>query len=620
MWKDLIYNESLIIIHSIGIEITPQALLVENNALTFNRCVISVKVSYNIKTMSKNQSGKIIKDQSSLGQFSSAIAQICEEKGIDKDKVIASIEAALAAAYKKDYGKKGQIILAKMNENTSETSFKQLKEVVDETTRTIEEEYIPEEVHQVPEHAVKSEEIIERHSERPRISEDGEEVSLPKFNSERDVLLEDAKKVIDDIKVGDYIEYSLDVQDQYGRIASQTAKQVIIQKIREAERGAMYEEFKGREGELINGTVQRIESGKVFIDLGKSVGVLFQSEQIPGETYRVGQRLKLYIDKVDSDPRSLGIVLSRKHPQLLVKLFELEVPEIFAGTVEIKAVAREAGMRSKIAVVSHEEGIDPVGSCVGQKGTRVQAIIDELNGEKIDIIEWEDNPEEMITQALSPAKVIKVELLEGSQSDTEDNADDDQEKVSTKKDKEEEAEVVESDKEKDEDKKEKEENESEREVEKKAIAYVKADQLSLAIGKRGQNVRLAAKLTGWDINVEAIEDEEEDSDSKEVEKESEGQDKIKKEDSGSEAESENKEGGKKKEDEENKESEEKDEKSEKKGDDKQEETEGGENDKSDGDSEKVVTEEEKSKKDESRKERDKEEKKEDKKEKEEVKK
>ena len=575
--------------------------------------------------MSKNQSGKIIKDQSSLGQFSSAIAQICEEKGIDKDKVIASIEAALAAAYKKDYGKKGQIILAKMDEHTSETSFKQLKEVVDETTRTIEEEYIPEEVHQVPEHAVKSKEVIERHSERPRVGEDGEEINLPKFNSERDVLLEDAKKVIDDIKVGDYIEYSLDVQDQYGRIASQTAKQVIIQKIREAEREAMYEEFKGREGELINGTVQRIESGRVFIDLGKSVGVLFQSEQIPGETYRVGQRLKLYIDKVDSDPRSLGIVLSRKHPQLLVKLFELEVPEIFAGTVEIKAVAREAGMRSKIAVVSHEEGIDPVGSCVGQKGTRVQAIIDELHGEKIDIIEWEDNPEEMITQALSPAKVIKVELLEGSQGDTEDNVDDDQEKVSTKKDKEEEAEVVESDKEKGEDKKGEEEGVSEEENEKKAIAYVKADQLSLAIGKRGQNVRLAAKLTGWDINVEAIEDEEEDSDSKEVKKESEGQDKAKKEDSGSETESENresenKEEGRKKEDEENKESEEDDEKSEKKGDDKQEEIEGGKNDKSDGDSEKVVTEEEKSRKDENKEEGDKEEKKEDKKEKEEVKK
>ncbi len=460
--------------------------------------------------MSQNQSGKIIKDQSSLGQFSSAIAQICEEKGIDKDKVIISIEAALAAAYKKDYGKKGQIILAKMDENTSETSFKQLKEVVDETTRTIEEEYIPEDVHKVPAHAIKSSEVIEKHPDRS-YNNDEEEVNLPKFNSERDVLLEDAKKVIKGIKLGDYIEYSLDIQDQYGRIASQTAKQVIIQKIREAEREAMYEEFKGREGELINGTVQRIESGKVFIDLGKSVGVLFQSEQIPGEAYRVGQRLKLYIDKVDSDPRSLGIVLSRKHPQLLAKLFELEVPEIFAGTVEIKAVAREAGMRSKIAVVSHEEGIDPVGSCVGQKGTRVQAIIDELNGEKIDIIEWEDDPEAMITQALSPAKVVQVELLgEPQEEEAKEDKKSKKAKKTTKKDDEEEV-----DKDEDEGEKKEEVSDKREDTEKKAVAYVKDDQLSLAIGKRGQNVRLAAKLTGWNINVEALEAEDKEIEDKE---------------------------------------------------------------------------------------------------------
>jgi len=466
--------------------------------------------------MSENKSGKIIKDQSSLGQFSSAIAQICEEKGIDKDRVINSIEAALAAAYKKDYGKKGQIIIAHMNEDTSETNFKQLKEVVDKTTRMIEEEYIPEEIHQVSKNAVKSEEKIERHTnERFDHKDEDGEISLPKFNSERDVLLVDTQKVVKDIELGNYIEYPLEIQDQYGRIASQTAKQVIIQKIREAEREAMYEEFKGREGEIINGTVQRIEAGKVFIDLGKSTGVLFQSEQIPGENYRIGQRLKLYIDKVDSDPRSLGIGLSRKHPQLLAKLFELEVPEIFAGTVEIKAVAREAGMRSKIAVVSHEEGIDPVGSCVGQKGTRVQAIIDELNGEKIDIIEWVDNAEEMIAQALSPAKVAKVELVE----DIEDN-----DKVKDEK------EVLKEssnyDKEKDGIKKEDDIGEAVDSVYKKAIAYVMDDQLSLAIGKRGQNVRLAAKLTGWNINVESLnpeeaeiesEDEKNDEKTKEIE-------------------------------------------------------------------------------------------------------
>lgn len=439
--------------------------------------------------MSQGDSGKIIKDQSSLGQFNSAIAQICEEKGIDKDKVVASIEAALAAAYKKDYGRKGQIVIAKMDENTSETSFKRLREVVDETTRLIEDEFISEEARQIPKSAVKSEEKME-HRERAVVqeAENEEEKHLPKFNPERDVLLEDARKVVPDIEVGDYIEYPLEVKDQYGRIASQTAKQVIIQKIREAERESMYEEFKGREGEIINGTVQRIESGRVFVDLGKSVGVLFPSEQIPGEEYRIGQRLKLYIDKVDSDPKSLGIKLSRRHPQLLVKLFELEVPEIFAGTVEIKAVAREAGQRSKIAVASNEEGIDPVGSCVGQKGTRVQAIIDELNGEKIDIIEWVDNTEEMIERALAPAKVVKVELLEGVDA---------QESIGKEK------EVAKDD----------EEAEEMEEI-KKAVAYVKDDQLSLAIGKRGQNVRLAAKLTGWNINVESLDVEEEEDTTK----------------------------------------------------------------------------------------------------------
>ena len=199
---------------------------------------------------------RIIKDQSSMGQFSSAIAQICDEKGIDKDRVLISIEAALAAAYKKDYGKKGQIIMANMDEKTSEVKFRQFKEVVDETTRTIDDEYIPEEVHEVSEKAVKSEEKIERHQmEYQDQKNDGEEINLPKFNSERDVLLDDAKKVVKDIKLGDYIEFELEGQDQYGRIASQTAKQVIIQKIREAERESMYEEFKSKEGEVINGTV-----------------------------------------------------------------------------------------------------------------------------------------------------------------------------------------------------------------------------------------------------------------------------------------------------------------------------------------------------------------------------
>ena len=406
---------------------------------------------------------KLIKDSSALGQFGSAIAQICEEKGIEKGKVIESVEAALAAAYKKDYGHKGQIIISHLSGDTGEVSFKQLREVVDESVRVIEREYLGENAHEIDKNAKKSDEILDGLKVQDTLEESE---SLPRFNPERDVLLEDAVKVDSSIAVGDFIEIPLETKDQYGRVASQTAKQVIIQRIREAERDSMFDEYKGKEGEVINGTVQRIEMNKIFIDLGKAVGVLFPSEQIPSERYRIGQRIKVYLSNVESDPKGPGITLSRRHPELLKKLFELEVPEIFAGTVEIKAIAREAGGRSKIAVISNEDGIDPIGSCVGQKGTRVQAVIDEICGEKIDIIEWSERPEEMIASALSPAKVIDVVIKEA---------------------------------------KEVKPGETE---EKNAIAYVKQDQLSLAIGKRGQNVRLAAKLTGWRIDVEVIDEKE----------------------------------------------------------------------------------------------------------------
>lgn len=397
---------------------------------------------------------RIIKDASALGQFGSAIAQICEEKGIDREKVVESIEAALAAAYKKDYGKKGQIVVAKMDEKTGEAQFKQLKEVVDETVRTIEEEYLSEESREIPENAVRSVEIVEKMN----VIEPAEEAdSLPKFNPERDVLLEDAKKLDKTLQVGDFLEIPLETKDEYGRVASQTAKQVIIQRIREAERDSMYDEYKGKEGEVVGGTVQRLEFDRVYIDLGKAVGVLFPSEQIPGENYRIGQRVRVYIDKVESDPKGPGISLSRRSPKLLAKLFELEVPEIFSGSVEIKAIAREAGSRSKIAVASNEEGVDPIGSCVGQKGTRVQAVIDEIGGEKIDIIEWNDDVAKLIKAALAPAKVVQVDVEEETRQ---------------------------------------------------ARAFVANDQLSLAIGKRGQNVRLAAKLTGWRIDVEGVGAEE----------------------------------------------------------------------------------------------------------------
>ena len=317
-----------------------------------------------------------------LGQFGSAIAQIAEEKGIDKKKVIEAIESALAAAYKKDYGRRGQHIRAEFNEVTGGADFYLVKEVVDETTRVFEEEVEEGEMPESKEHEKPEPAFAEATA--------GEEEKIPRYNPERDLTLEEARKAKSDAKVGDIIEEKLEAKSDYGRVAAQTAKQVIIQKIREAERDSMYEEYKQKEGEILSGVIQRIEGRNIFLDLGKSTGILFPSEQVEGERYRMGQRLKVYLMKVESDAKGPGIILSRSHPALVQKLFEIEVPEIFAGTVEIKAMAREAGSRTKIAVSSSEEGIDPIGSCVGQKGTRVQAVIDELGGEKIDIIEWND--------------------------------------------------------------------------------------------------------------------------------------------------------------------------------------------------------------------------------------
>lgn len=367
-----------------------------------------------------------------LGEFGSAVMQIADEKGISKERVLEVVEAALAAAYKKDYGKKGQVIHAKFDEVAKSASFFLVKEVVDETTR----EFV--------------EESDEETEEEPVASKEVDEERLPRFNPERDMLLVEAKKLKKGAVIGDLIELSLPPYDEFGRVAAQTAKQVIIQRIREAERQSMFDEYKEKEGQVVNGTVQRIEGRNVFVDLGKSVGILFPSEQIEGENYRVGQHVKVYLVRVESDTKGPGLLLSRTHPEMVRHLFSLEVPEIFTGTVEIKAVAREAGSRTKIAVFSDEEGVDPIGSCVGQKGTRVQTIIDALGGEKIDIIEWNENTERFISAALSPAKVLGVVLME---------------------------------------------------ADKRAVVTVPEDQLSLAIGKRGQNVRLAAKLTGWKIDV-----------------------------------------------------------------------------------------------------------------------
>ena len=358
-----------------------------------------------------------------IGEFGSAIMQIAEEKGISKEIVIETIEAALAAAYKKDYGKRGQHIRAEFDEVSGETKFFLVKEVVDEKTREMplpdgtfaEKQAFAEEIQLLPEKkparkkTKEKEEKKEKKEAIPAQAAPAEE-KIPRYNPERDVLIDEAKKLNKSAKIGDIIETELEAKTDFGRVAAQTAKQVIIQRVREAERDSMFKEYKEKEGEVISGAVQRIEGRNIFVDLGKSIGVLFPSEQIETERYRIGQRLKVFLMKVESDPKGPGIILSRAHPEIIKKLFALEVPEIFSGTVEIKAIAREAGSRTKIAVASNEEGVDPIGSCVGQKGTRVQAVIDELGGEKIDIIEYNDNAEKFISSSLSPAKVLGVTL------------------------------------------------------------------------------------------------------------------------------------------------------------------------------------------------------------------
>jgi len=372
-----------------------------------------------------------------IKSFTSAITQIAEEKGIPQEKVIESIEQAIAAAYKKDYGEKGQVIKAKLESETGNVKFWQVKLVVDKSMIFSEEEL---------------EELKEKKIES---AEEGEEKKV-RFNLERHIMVQEARKIKPKIKAGDELEIALQTKADYGRIAAQTAKQVILQKIREAEKEAVLSEYQSKEGEIISGIVQRVEGRNIFFDIGKTFGILTREEQVPGEFYRSGQRLKVYILKVEKTPKGPVVFLSRAYPKLISKLFELEVPEISSGQVQIKSIAREAGSRSKIAVVSSVEGIDPIGSAVGQRGTRVMAVINELGGEKIDIIEYSEDSSRYITNSLSPAKVLEVKIMPKN----------------------------------------------------KALAIVPEDQLSLAIGKDGQNVRLAAKLTGWKIDVRASEAEE----------------------------------------------------------------------------------------------------------------
>ena len=361
-----------------------------------------------------------------LKTMNSVIGQLADERGIPRDKMLEAVEMALATAYKREFGKREQVVKAHFNGESGDVDFYQIKTVVDDST-------------------VRTDESDER------VDEAGE--LLPLFNEEKHIVLADAARIKRGAVLGDEIVFPLEKRTDFGRIAAQTAKQVIMQKIREAERASVVQEFGGKEGDIVNGVVQRIERGNLYIDLGRATGIMPFHEQIPGERYRPGERIRAYLFSVEEGMRGVYLRLSRAHPEFLKKLFETEVPEIQSGVVLIKALAREAGGRTKIAVASTDTRIDPVGTLVGQRGVRVNAVMSELGGERIDIMEWSENPVRFIEDSLSPAQVLSVTLNE---------------------------------------------------EEHRATAEVTEDQQSLAIGRGGQNVRLAAKLTGWAIDIRSV--------------------------------------------------------------------------------------------------------------------
>lgn len=337
-------------------------------------------------------------------EFIEAMEQLEKEKHISKDVLLETIESALVSAYKKNYGT-AQNVRVVIDPDDGEIAVLMRKDIVAE--EDIEDDMIQ-------------------------------------------MSLEEAHEIDPRYEIGDAIEFAVTPRD-FGRIAAQTAKQVVVQRIREAERGMVYDDFITRQGEIVTGTVQRKSGETMFINIGRAEGILSANEQVPGEHFKVHQRLKVYIMDVKKTTKGPQVFLSRSHPGLVKMLFELEVPEIQDGTVEIRGIAREAGSRTKMAVYSEDENVDPVGACVGTRGSRVQSVVDELNGEKIDIIFWSDSPEELIANVLSPATVEEV--------------------------------IIED------------------EEEKTATAIVPDYQLSLAIGKQGQNVRLAAKVSGWKIDI-----------------------------------------------------------------------------------------------------------------------
>lgn len=375
-----------------------------------------------------------------LKVINSVLTEMEEERGISREKMIDAIEQSLATAYKKEFGKRGQIITCSFDMETGSTTFNQIKIVVDESMLK------PE-----PELDENGEPIIVEEAEK---DENDERV---RFDEEKHIMISTAQMIKKGAQLGEELVFPLEPKDDFGRIAAQTAKQVIMQKIREAEKESALSEFGQKAGDIIVGQVQRFERGNLYVDLGRVTAIMPYEEQIPGERFKPGERIRAILLAVEETPRGIFLKLSRSHPDFLVALFTIEAPELQTGAVEVKAIAREAGARSKIAVHATDEHIDPVGSLVGQRGVRVSTVMSELGGEKIDIIEWSPEMIEFIEDALSPAEVMGITIESEPNAETGERGH--------------------------------------------AIAEVASDQQSLAIGRGGQNVRLAAKLTGWKIDI-----------------------------------------------------------------------------------------------------------------------
>lgn len=386
-------------------------------------------------------------------EITKSIQILCDEKGLDFDIVMEALQSALGAAYRKDFGNRQQNIKVEFDPETGDMKVWDEKEVVED---------VPEDVLEEAQEELARRREEARKEERELSEEEVED--LVRFNPKTQIMITEAKEIKKDAKLGEILIIDLEVPGDFGRMAAQTAKQVIIQKLREAERNTVFEDLKEQEGQIISGFVQRRNrDGGFIIDLGKVTGIMPQSEMVRREHYKLGARMQFYLASVSMGTRGPEIILSRSDKRMVQTVFEQEIPEIENGEVEIKDIAREAGNRSKVAVFTDDDSIDPIGSCIGQRGSRITTIIDELGGEKVDIIEWSDDAVQYIKNALSPAKIDDVELDEQS---------------------------------------------------KEAVAHVAEDQFSLAIGREGQNVRLAADLTGWKIKVHnAGNDEEVSSDS-----------------------------------------------------------------------------------------------------------